>query len=54
MRERDREKEREGERERRGLKKREEKPSAEVCQVDKAFRFGDVFRGSPFPAANSC
>lgn len=38
-----------------GKKKKEgEKPSAEVCQVDKAFRFGDVFRGSPFPAAKSC
>lgn len=35
-------------------KKEGEKPSAEVCQVDKAFRFGDVFRGSPFPAAKSC
>lgn len=30
------------------------RPSAEVCQVDKAFRFGDVFRGSPFPAAKGC
>lgn len=37
-----------------GKKKKGEKPSAEVCQVDKAFRFGDVFRGSPFPAAKSC
>lgn len=30
------------------------RPSAEVCQVDKAFRFGDVFRESPFPAAKGC
>lgn len=42
---------RESERERVEKKKR---PSAEVCQVDKAFRFGDVFRGSPFPAAKGC
>lgn len=50
-----RERKRRGEREKGGLKKKkEEKPSAEVCQVDKAFRFGDVFRGSPFPAAKSC
>lgn len=45
-----------GEKERarqRGVEKRG-KPSAEVCQVDKAFRFGDVFIGSPFPAAKSC
>lgn len=34
--------------------RRRVKPSADVCQVDKAFRFGDVFRGSPFPAAKSC
>lgn len=54
-----RERERDGESEREveggwGGRKKLEKPSAEVCQVDKAFRFGDVFRGSPFPAAKSC
>ena len=45
---------REREREREKEREKKEKPSAEVCQVDKAFRFGDVFRGSPFPAAKSC
>lgn len=42
--------ERDEERERLGKKK----PSAEACQVDKAFRFGDVFRGRPFPLAKVC